>query len=260
MSSILANALVGQRSALEDFLVEFYVYVSTLSLVSLDPKLSMQFTIHETIEAKAHALAGSPFVGSLCGCWIELLLLIPRVNTFVTNYDPSDCLFLSAESLAERFSIFATLQAEILSWVPPDKEANPALWYSGFFYREAVLLYLYTGTFQPSAPAKNKTLGSDLIDTTVESALAYLDGIPSAAQNNTLLCWPLAIVGSCISDQEKRNKVRQRLQDMKSHLGIGNINDILDILDALWSENPEPTGPWGLHGFMKSHNLCFSFA
>lgn len=256
VSSVLSDPFIGQRSPLSDFLVEFYVYVSTLSLISLNPERCETLKMNGKIETRAHELADSSYVGSLCGCWIELLLLIPRINAFAMHSPTLEN--LSPEALRERFATFATLQLEIISWTPyPD--SNSVLRSSGLFYKQALLLYLYTSTLGPSNGGESST-ASDLVESTIASALFYLADIPPDTQTNTLLCWPIAIVGACILDSPRRTMIRQRLERLQELLALGNIQNTATILDALWADTAEPASPWRLHTLMKERNLSFSFA
>ncbi|KAK2013500.1 hypothetical protein LZ32DRAFT_637639 [Colletotrichum eremochloae] len=247
----------GHKSSLEDFLVEFYIYVVTLSLVSLEPQQYDQFQMHDLVQSRAHVLASESFVGNLCGCWIELLLLIPRINRFAAQNTP-----LSATETTpitgDRVAHFAMLHAETLAW-SPYKVASPILRSSGIFYQNAVLLYLYTSAFEPAVPLNS--LSADLVSTTISAALSRLEEIDPTDPINTLLCWPVAIVGACLSDEEQRDLVRQRLKKLEGSLTIANITDLLSLLEALWDDTAGAyAGPWGLHRLMKARNLWFSMA
>lgn len=255
MSSILDNYLAEVQTGLEDFLVEYCIYATTSSMVSLDPRLTSQLILRESLEAKGAALAEARYVGTLSGCWIELLLMIPRIISFGLNAVTTQN--QTTEQSAERFALFATLQSELLTWTPyPNVSADQK--FSGLFYQQALLLYLYTAAI--GIDSSSNTFRSDLIDATVAKALLFLDSVPPTAQTNTLLGWPIAIVGSCLSEDDGKEFVRNRLNTMLDLIGLGNIREILRVLEIMWEKDVEEAGPWKLYKIMKEHKLSFSFA
>ncbi|KAF4594396.1 C6 transcription factor [Ophiocordyceps camponoti-floridani] len=71
---------------LVDFLVEFYMHTVASSIIATDPRGSPARgrsqpppPLSPAIEQTARALVARHYVGQLCGCWLELLLLIPQV-------------------------------------------------------------------------------------------------------------------------------------------------------------------------------------
>ncbi|PHH80106.1 hypothetical protein CDD80_2794 [Ophiocordyceps camponoti-rufipedis] len=71
---------------LVDFLVEFYMHTVASSIIATDPRGSQARgrsqplpPLSPAIEQTARALVARRYVGQLCGCWLELLLLIPQV-------------------------------------------------------------------------------------------------------------------------------------------------------------------------------------
>lgn len=219
----------------------------------MDPKLSQQFTINPKIEARAHVLIRDCYIGSLCGSWLNLLLLIPKITRFILETGSWES--LPPNLLMENFVTFATIQADVLSWTTCENSTS-SLKFSGLLYQQAILLLLYTGVFKSSPSGTN----SDLINSTIQRALSCMAEIPATDQTNTLLCWPIAVIGSCARDHSQRELIRQRLEILNGLLSLGNIDDIIEMLDILWSEESEELGPWRIYSTMQSNSMCFSFA
>lgn len=256
MSSIQSSGLAKLQSGLDDFLMEYCIYATTLSMVSLDPRLSTSISIGEAVEARGRALAEAHYVGTLCGCWIELLLMIPRITAFRVEVATADGV-VATTTTSEHFAHFAILQSQLLTWTPsPDVSADQK--YSGLFYQQALLLYLYTAVIGLDEPMG--AFSSDLIASTLAKALLFLESVPPTAQVNTLLGWPIAIVGSCLTIDEQKIRIRDRLSTMLNTIGLGNIREILGVLEITWESGLEEANPWNFYKVMEEHHMSFSFA
>ena len=65
---------------LPEFLVEYYMHMTASSMISTDlSNTTNQPLLSPSIEAMARALVDRKYIGQLCGCWLELLLLIPQI-------------------------------------------------------------------------------------------------------------------------------------------------------------------------------------
>ncbi|KAH6962468.1 fungal-specific transcription factor domain-containing protein [Ilyonectria sp. MPI-CAGE-AT-0026] len=240
-------------AALKDFLVEYYVYTATLSMVSIDVRVGHQLLLGDELKAHAEKLVSSSYVGSLCGCWLELLLQIPTILSIGRRF--------LAETEAARpiaaddFAVFANMHNSIESWSPP-AAAQPDVALAGRIFQKAMIVYLYTTlqTLPGAADGRHRYT----IQTAVDEALSCLAAMPPSARVNTSLCWPIAIVGSCVTAETQKEFLRNRLKFMFDAIGLGNIRQTAVLLDLVW-DKPD-AGPWNICQVMQEHQIWISFA
>lgn len=238
---------------LRDFLVEYYVYTATLSMVSIDARVSSQFLLGDEVQAHARNLTSNRYVGSLCGCWLELLLLIPNIFAIGRRF--------SAETEASRpvtaddFADFVDVQSRINSWSPL-ASVHPNVALAGRVFQQAMLIYLYTALQSLSSAANGRH--ESIIQSAVDEALSILDELPPSARVNTSLCWPIAVIGSCAGEETQRIRLCSRLDIMFAGIGLGNIRQTRVLLDHLWRmDSPDP---WKICRVMQEHQIWISFA
>uniref|UniRef100_A0A8H7K1E1 Zn(2)-C6 fungal-type domain-containing protein n=1 Tax=Bionectria ochroleuca TaxID=29856 RepID=A0A8H7K1E1_BIOOC len=95
---------------LKNFIVEYYVDLVTISMISVDPSFGSTLVLDSQFEVMAEAMVKDGYVGQLCGTWLELLLLVPRIFDFAR---------LSTSTIAaDRFIVFSDLQSRIVSFTP----------------------------------------------------------------------------------------------------------------------------------------------
>lgn len=99
------------RNDLKDFIVEYYVYTATISMISIDPTFSSLPFLSPDLEHQAKQLVEAGYLGQMCGCWLELLLLIPRIFEFGQR---SRALGADSFPTPDDFMAFSSLQAQ--SW------------------------------------------------------------------------------------------------------------------------------------------------
>ena len=309
--------------SLRRFLVEYYVYTAALSMITIDAaNEDRQALLSDDLEALAHGLVASGYVGHMCGCWLELILIIPAIfdlaHTLLRRSSSSADSAMTGDNgtqtqsgsfaTAEDFAVFAALQARILSWSPPPTVSTEAA-LAGGIYQQAVLLYLYTalhplphahgsfganvGTSTGAADTTNATTttaaGATATDadtaaadaaasasattilaastaTAVDHALAKLAQLSPTARLNTSLCWPVAVVGSCVADRPRREFLLARLGQMFGAIGLGNIRQTEMLLRRMWATPAAAeavaagAGPWRLCQAMDEHQIRVSFA
>ena len=76
---LLAQSDTAVPKELKNFVIEYYTYTATVSMISIDARLSGQLFLNFDLEQRARELLTTQYVGNLCGCWLELLLLIPCI-------------------------------------------------------------------------------------------------------------------------------------------------------------------------------------
>ncbi|KAK1731663.1 fungal-specific transcription factor domain-containing protein [Colletotrichum acutatum] len=244
---------------LKDFLTEDYVYTVTLSMIS-DARVSDQLFLSNDLVFLAKDLVAASYVGSLCGCWLDLLLLIPSIfelgrrlssHAEDPNWRPS----------ANDFFVFAQLQRQIQDWTPNLATSSDVVVLAGYIYQKAILLYLYTALYPlPQDDDKDRhnednddenKLSVKMTQAALSEAFESLAQLPPSVQINTSLCWPIAVVGSCVHTF--------------SSIGLGNIRQTSMLLQHMWEERDGGggtvgSGPWSICRVMNERQLWISFA
>ncbi|EXL68339.1 hypothetical protein FOPG_15596 [Fusarium oxysporum f. sp. conglutinans race 2 54008] len=236
------------------FVTEYYVYTAIISMISTDPSAGTGLLLSSDLEHKAQSLAESGYVGQLCGSWLSLLLLIPRIFDFghrrvAASVDPP---FPAADD----FLNFGSLQFEITSFVP-SPSASSEVTICGYIFQQAVHLYLLTALGVGDERQLTQQLS---LEHTLSSAFSYLEQLPASARVNTSMCWALAVIGSCTRDEERRELLRQRLQTMFLTIGLGNISSTLSLLEHIWMRPQREQSPWIICQIMYEHEIWISFA
>ncbi|ETN45934.1 uncharacterized protein HMPREF1541_00116 [Cyphellophora europaea CBS 101466] len=262
-SSLLLKFIDGPDSRVPEgmrkFLVEYYAYTATLAMISVNPTHNTQRILVPSLMAAAHQLLAEDYIGHLCGCWLQLLLLIPRVfDLGIRAYAPpvaTEPAFPSSDD----FVTFSALQANILSFSPaPD--SRPDVKVAGLIYQKAVLLYLYTVLDALPRECSGPGPCENLIRVTLREAMELLAKLSPIARINTSLCWPIAVIGAVISDAVEQTILRDRLQTMFANIGLGNIEATTRLLDQMWLQPKEARNPWTICKTMQEHQLWISFA
>ncbi|KAJ5691951.1 hypothetical protein N7462_001374 [Penicillium macrosclerotiorum] len=258
-NSLLVKLLAQSDAAvprdLKDFVIEYYAYTATVSMISIDARLSGQLFLNFDLEHRARELLRTQYVGNLCGCWLELLLLIPCIFDLGRQWmiDNAPPIIPSADDIA----MFASIQAQILRW-SPYSFVGPEVYLAGLVFQQAMLIYLYTslGGYSYSADGMYKVL----VENAVTEAINYLGELSPHARINSGLCWPIAVVGSCLEKPEQQERLRNRLTAMTSHFGLGNMQRTLLLLEAMWQLPAADTGPWNICRTMQQNQIWISFA
>ncbi|KAI2786869.1 hypothetical protein POX_g09265 [Penicillium oxalicum] len=240
---------------LKNFVIEYYVYTATVSMISIDARLSGQLFLNFDLEQRAREILRTQYVGNLCGCWLELLLLIPCIFDLGRQWMMEDA--PSTLPTADDLAMFASIQAQVLRW-SPYSFVDPEVYLAGLVFQQAMLIYLYTSvggyTYAPDGMYRG------LVQTAVTETLSYLDKISPQARINSGLCWPIAVVGSCLEQPEQRESMRARLTAMVSHFGLGNMQRTQLLLEAMWELRPADAGPWNICRTMQAKQIWISFA
>lgn len=249
--------------ALKEFLVEYYVYTATVGMISIDTRLSDQVLLDDEIVLLATELVASAYVGNLCGCWLDLIMLIPSIFSFSRNMMAHDDGSYFRPS-ADDFLLYAQILQQIENWMP-NPSVDPEVAAAGYIYQKAMLLYLHT-TLHPLSRGNN-TLQTMAIQNALAEALANLAQLPPTSRVNTSLCWPIAVIGSCVIDQGQQIFLRDRLEHMFAAIGLGNIRQTSILLQHLWADGHGSSaqegmkmGPWDICHVMNERQIWVSFA
>ncbi|KAL2837633.1 fungal-specific transcription factor domain-containing protein [Aspergillus pseudoustus] len=260
LSQLPLHSEAGAPGGLHDFLIEYYTYTAAVSMISIDARVSGQQLLDYGMGQRVSYLLKSNYVGSLCGCWLELLLIIPRIfdlrrQWMMQQQDNEMQPSFSADDLV----LFGSLQAQISQWTPYASVSHETHM-AGLVFKHSVLVYLLTSLEDPT-----ETTGSirqALVESTLSEALALLRQLPATARINSGLCWPIVVVGSCLSDPEQQDELRCRLTTMGNTFGLGNMYRTLLILEHMWTTTTPPTqaGPWNICRAMQRNQIWISFA
>ena len=253
LQTVLETGRSQLSAQLRCFLVEYYIYAASTSILSIDCRVGPQFLIKDDFYTHIKML-GTDYVGSLCGCWLDLLLLAPRIFNLgrrLLSHDEA-----SPSVTAEDFMVFTELNGAIQRWTPNPK-ARDDISLAGRVYQKAMAIYLQTA-LNALPSTTGKSTHTQAITDAVDGALQLLAELPPTWRVNTSLCFPIAIIGSCVYTAEHRSYLRTRLDVMFSVLGLGNIRKTAALLEKVW-ELPNPD-PWDISQVMQQHQIWISFA
>ncbi|KAJ5885396.1 hypothetical protein N7495_009906 [Penicillium taxi] len=240
---------------LKDFVVEYYTYTASVSMISIDARLSGQIFLNFDLAQQARLLLRTQYVGNLCGCWLELLILVPCIFELGRQWmmDEAPPMVPTADEIAT----FASIQAQILRW-SPYSFVDAEVYLAGLIFQQAMLIYLYTslGGYAYARDGMYK----NLIRAAVREAMAYLEELTPSARVNSGMCWPIAVVGSCLESVDLQNRLRTRTKTMARHFGLGNMHRTLQLLEAMWELPAVETGPWNICRTMQDKQIWISFA
>lgn len=245
-------------NGLREFLIEYFIYTATLSIISTDAAYSAHCIVSPQLEECAHELVRAKYVGNLCGCWLDLLLLIPRIFSFAGHiFSTTSSSEQEAGLSFDLVAVFATLQNQILNW-SPYQSTTTEIALAGRIFQNAILIYLYT-SLSIRSPQQDSPL-YPLVQDAVKNVMSCLDQLPITAPVNTNLCWPIAVVGSCLETSEQRESVKTRLEMMERTIGLGNIAKTRLLLEELWKLPNTVVTPWTICRGMLEHQIWISFA
>ncbi|KAE8349573.1 fungal-specific transcription factor domain-containing protein [Aspergillus coremiiformis] len=255
LTHLLSLSDAAVTKDLKDFVIEYYTYTAAVSMISIDARVSHQLLLNFDLEQKARQLLQSEYVGNLCGCWLELLLMIPCIFDLGRQWMMLDDQLTMPT--ADNIAMFASLQCQIVRW-NPFPSVTPEVFLAGRVFQHAMLLYLYTslGSFSRTEHGMHQ----GLINTAITEAMSYLNQLSATARINSGLCWPIAVVGSCLCDVEQQEQLRQRLTTMVNTFGLGNMQRTLLLLEHMWDMPLEEAGPWNICRAMQQHQIWISFA
>ncbi|KAK7749300.1 hypothetical protein SLS62_008269 [Diatrype stigma] len=267
LTELVVNPKFALRDDLKAFILEYYIYTASMSMISVDPTLYESPFIGPELEYQAQQLANSGYTGPLCGCWLALLLLIPPIfelgrRSMTIGIKPP---FPSADD----FVNFSLLQSQILAFVPPaPPDSDAAL--CGYVHQHALHLYLLTcqagqhhhqhhlqGSASASAAAG---LHRSYVNSSVDQAFYYLCQISPTSRVNTSIGWALAVIGCCTDNEAQQGELRRRLEIMFYTLGLGNIRATIELLDHMWTLPLAQRSPWTICKVMQERQIWISFA
>lgn len=257
LTSLLSKTGTVFSDDLPDFLVEYYMHMVASSMISKDPRGSSQPALSPAIENAAKQLLVKNYMGQLCGCWLEVLTLIPQVfqlgqNILRTGDQPG------LPTSPDDIITFGLLQSQILGFIPSIMAStNSQL--AGLIFKQATLLYLWS-IFGTPQQAAQQTMQGDLMNSAVLEAMTLLTQLPASERVNTSLCWPLTVIGCCTTNLDVQQTLRIRLQSMIETIGLGNMRQTLTLLEHVWEQPPEEISPWTLRSVMQRYEIWISFA
>ncbi|RYP59764.1 hypothetical protein DL770_010147 [Monosporascus sp. CRB-9-2] len=251
---LILNPKFAIRDDLKAFILEYYVYTASTSMISVVPTIYESPFIRPELEYEAQKLADNGYVGPLCGCWLPLLLLIPRIFELGRRSMTAD--IKPPFPTADDFATFSTLQAQILAFVP-SAPPNRDVEICGYVHQHALHLYLLTCL--PGHQSSNG-LHRAYINNSLDQAFFYLGLLSPESRVNTSVGWALAVIGSCATDQSQQDELRNRLDIMFRTLRLGNIRATSELLEHVWALPLSERSPWAICRVMQERGIWISFA
>ncbi|EXJ88125.1 hypothetical protein A1O1_05053 [Capronia coronata CBS 617.96] len=257
LREILARESPSMTYDLKTFLVEYYIYSATTSIISVEPRSDTQFLLSPEIESFAQHLTTIGYVGHLCGCWMDLLLLIPQIFELGRKAFPDNKSDQVAFPTADDMIVFSNLHARIVSYSPYGSVSSETAT-TGYIYQQAMLLYLLTclNGLEAQDPGKYRSM----VAAAISEAASHILQLPATARVNTSLCWPLAVIGACVADSAIQDVLRTRLQFMLQTLGLGNVRQTARLLEHIWEMPLSQRSPWTIYRTMQENQIWISFA
>jgi hypothetical protein len=259
--SLVSTLLTGTQNMvyddLPDFLIEYYMHIAATSMISIDPQYNSQSLLSPDIEVRARNLVARKYVGQLCGCWLEILILISQIfhlGQVMSSPTVDGEISPSPDNIVN----FAFLQSQVMGFFP-DPSVTPYTRLAGLVWKQAALLYLWTVLGKPHQQPEG-SFQRALVESAVAEAVALLDQFPASVRINTSLCWPLAVIGCSTSDPSVQQVLRTRLQTMLDTIGLGNMRQTLVLLEHIWEQPPDQVSPWMLCRAMRERQIWISFA
>ncbi|KAF5022035.1 hypothetical protein F66182_5918 [Fusarium sp. NRRL 66182] len=256
VSTLLTSSQNQAYDDLPDFLIEYYMHIAATSMISMDPQYNSQSLLSPDIEVRARNLVARKYGGQLCGCWLELLILISQI--FHLGQNMSSTADGQVTPTPDNIVNFAFLQSQVMGFFP-DASVSPYSRLAGLVWKQAALLYLWTVLGRPHQQPEG-SIQRALVESTVAEAVTLLDQFPATVRINTSLCWPLAVIGCSTSDAAVQQVLRTRLQTMLDTIGLGNMRQTLVLLEYVWQKPPEQVSPWTLCRAMRERQIWISFA
>ena len=233
------------------------MHIAATSMISIDPQYNSQSLLSPDIEVRARNLVARKYVGQLCGCWLELLILISQIfhlGQVMSSPTVDGAISPSPDNIVN----FAFLHSQVMAFYP-DASVTPYTRLAGLVWKQAALLYLWTVLGKPHQQSEG-SFQRALVESAVAEAVTLLDQFPATVRINTSLCWPLAVIGCSTSDPSVQQVLRTRLQTMLDTIGLGNMKQTLVLLEHIWEQPPDQVSPWMLCRAMRERQIWISFA
>ncbi|KAF5561408.1 C6 transcription factor [Fusarium napiforme] len=179
--SLVSTLLTGTQNMvyddLPDFLIEYYMHIAATSMISIDPQYNSQSLLSPDIEVRARNLVARKYVGQLCGCWLEILILISQIfhlGQVMSSPTADGEISPSPDNIVN----FAFLQSQVMGFFP-DPSVTPYTRLAGLVWKQAALLYLWTVLGKPHQQPEG-SFQRALVESAVAEAVALLDQFPAS--------------------------------------------------------------------------------
>lgn len=253
----LSSASSGATTGLRNFMLEYYIYATTTSMISVDVRFGEPRVLKPELVTLAEELVSNGYSGHLCGCWLQLLLLIPQIYEIGRRASSvrsnEDYIFPTADDLVD----VSMLYSQILSYSPPPTAGDDVA-AAGLLYQQALIIYLWTTV--DALSTRRDGVYRSLIDGAVAAAVLFLEQIPINSKVHAGLCWPIAVLGSMAYDEHIRATIYSRLEVMSQTIRLGNIGQTLSLLTNIWNDDTVHCTPWTLAQHMEHQGTWISFA
>ncbi|KAF5687346.1 C6 transcription factor [Fusarium denticulatum] len=179
--SLVSTLITGTQNMvyddLPDFLIEYYMHIAATSMISIDPQYNSQSLLSPDIEVRARNLVARKYVGQLCGCWLEILILISQIfhlGQVMSSPTVDGEISPSPDNIVN----FAFLQSQVMGFFP-DPSVTPYTRLAGLVWKQAALLYLWTVLGKPHQQPEG-SFQRALVESAVAEAVALLDQFPAS--------------------------------------------------------------------------------
>lgn len=233
-------------------MIERYVYMVTVAHVTIGSEADSW--ILNDASMLCDLLYSGSGSGDLTSGMHGLFKLIPLIAIFAQNQRRiSASLHASHEAIGQ----YKTLYNTITSWMPQSDDLIQQS--CGVLYQQALLAYLASSVGEDTVID-----GLESPRLVIERSFAAIQEIVSLPTANravlTMLCWPLAILGSCAQSQSQKQWISEQFVFLANMYASESLTDTLRLLQKLWDgEDAQSQGPSRFTELMKQENTPVLF-
>lgn len=218
-----------RNSDMRGFLFELFIYFSTLTHFGWTNNSSLSTLLPKLFQTPA--LTKHKSYGMLFGNFQELFSIITRISDIQRDIK-------EAGRTAEITSELRTMEQTLMSW-QPEPSISQELRVTDDISRASELYRLTCLLSVVKIIDPTLTPNSIVIRETVASFVAHLEKIPPKAPVNTILTWPLVIMGCDAVIATHRRIISARLHCSSESIKSANIERSLKFLRHTWKMQPD---------------------
>lgn len=187
-----------------------------------------------------------------------LFELIPRASVLAMRTLTEE---KSRRTRPETEAAYITLENEVMQWQSPTVASEMSDWEAehnatGEIFRQALLIFIKASKCGSLIKSPKVIVA---IQRHIDIAMP-LFGPVLKSLFNTLLLWPVMIIGSCLICDHQRKYVIRQLHEEK-RVDVRQVREAAKLLTCLWEDTDDRSyGPFGLHLVMKKRQMNFGLS
>lgn len=117
------------------------------------------------------------------------------------------------------------IEQDLKAWTPVQEPHTPS-WHFAWFYQRCIWIYLYR-TLKPSKPSEELALA-------VDEALESLGNLHSTESTQSVLLWPLFMLGCAAFMKEQRLPIELAFENLRRYSNLGNVDQARRVVYMIW--------------------------